>query len=141
MPPAQNNKPEPVRVDWKAWDLTLSREVKKVAKQIKKSHAKPVRVSKEEIINRIGHRSWIEQSLRKLPKTAHALEFCLESREDFLIRRVNITQNYLQSLGRCPTYHQIDVRAGTRTKNGQDPRVRKALESALENLQAQFGDA
>jgi hypothetical protein len=141
LPPAQTNNPEPVRVDWKTWDLTLSREVKKVAKQIKKSHAKPVRVSKEEIINQIGHRSWIEQSLSKLPKTAQALNVCLESREDFLIRRVNITQSYFQSLGRCPTYHQIDVRAGTRTKNGQNPRVRKALESALENLQAQFGDA
>jgi hypothetical protein len=139
MPIAHKNKPEPVRVDWKAWDLTLSREVKKIAKEIKESQAKPIRVSKEEVIQRMGHRAWIEQSLSNLPKTSHALALCLESREDFLVRRVNITESHFQSLGRCPTYHQIDVRAGTRTKNGQVPRVRKALETALENLQARFG--
>jgi hypothetical protein len=139
LPASNKNNPSPVRVDWKAWDVTLSKEVRKTAKQIRETQVKPIRVSKEEIINRLGHRSWIEQKLSKLPKTSQALALCLESREDFLVRRVKLMESHFQSLGRCPTYHQIDVRAGTRTKNGQDPRVRKALETALEKLQVRFG--
>ncbi len=139
MPAARTNKPEPIRVDWKVWDATLSRSIKTIAKEIKDSQAGPVRVSKEEIIRRLGHRAWIEQSLSKLPQTADALTNSLESREEFLIRRVRITEAHFQSLGRCPTYHQFDIQAGTRTKNGQRRIVRKAIERALEHLQERLG--
>jgi hypothetical protein len=139
LPTSNKNNPPPVRVDWKAWDVTLSKEVRKTAKQIKKDQVKRIRVSKEEIINRLGHRSWIEHSISKLPKTSQALALCLESREDFLVRRVKITESHFRSLRRCPTYHQIEVLAGTRTKSGQDPGLRKALETALQNLQLGFG--
>jgi hypothetical protein len=138
MPTARKNKPEPVRVDWNTWDVTLSTKVKTIAREIRDNQARPVRVSKEEIVRRLGHRAWFEQSLSKLPYTEYALKTCLESREDFLVRRVKFAKDYFQSSGKCPTPHQFNVHAGTRTTNGQEPRVRKAIEQALRELNSTF---
>ncbi len=134
-PAAQINNPDPIRVDWKHWDLELSKTIGHLSKQIRESAGRPIRVSKEEIIHRLGHRSWFELSLDKLPKTSWALKRCLESREDFLIRRVDFARKHFMKEGIYPTRHQFDVRAGTRTKNGDAPQVQKAIEIALANLQ------
>jgi hypothetical protein len=137
-PNAIINSPEPPRVDWKQWDLVLSKEVRLLSSEIRKSPGKPIRVSKEEIIRRLGHRSWFELTLDKLPKTSCALSNCLESREKFLVRRVNLTEKHFIGIRRCPTSHQFDIRAGTRTKLGGAPQVRRAIEVALTRLQDRF---
>ena len=137
-PSALMSNPEPPRVDWKNWDLLLSKEVRLLSSEIRKSPGKPIRVSKEEIIRRLGHRSWIELSLDKLPETACALSNCFESRENFLFRRVCWTEEYFIGKQHCPTLHQFDVRAGTRTKLGGAPQVRRAIEVALTRLQDRF---
>lgn len=137
-PKALINNPEPPRVDWKSWDLVLSKGVRSLSSEIRKTRGKPIRASKEEIIRRLGHRSWFEQSLDKLPKTSSSLTKCLESREDFLVRRVSLTEKYFSGKQHCPTLHQFDIRAGTRTKLGGVPQVRKAIEAALTRLENRF---
>lgn len=135
LPIARINKPEPIRVDWNEWDGRLSETVKTLAIEIRSLKQRPTRVSKEEIIRRLGHRAWIEQSLYKLPLTKSALAESLESREKFLIRRVQTTTDYFQRLRACPTRHQLEVKAGTRTTTGQHHGVRVAIKRALKTLQ------
>ncbi len=139
-PKALINNPQPIRVDWRSWDLELSKGVRSLSSEIRKTAGKSVRVSKEEIIRRLGHRSWFEQSLDKLPKTSRLLSKCLESREDFLVRRVSLMEKYFIGKRHCPTLHQFDVRAGTRTKLGGAPQVRKAVEAALTRLENRFSN-
>lgn len=74
--------------------------------------------------------------LHRLPKTAQALNDFVEPREDFFIRRVRWTESTFIQESRCPTYHQFEVRAGTRTKTGSAPKVQAAIHSALRNLQS-----
>lgn len=137
-PQARINNPEPIRVDWKGWDVVLSKGVRSLSSEIRKTAGRPVRVSKEEIIRRLGHRSWFELHLDKLPKTSSSLSKCLEPREDFLVRRVSWTEQYFVGMRRCPSLRQFDVRAGTRTKLGGTPQVRKAIEAALTRLAIRF---
>lgn len=141
LPSAHINKPEPIRVDWDEWDKKLSGAVKRIAIEIRSINERPIRVSKEEIIRRLGYRAWIEQSLHKLPLTTVALAETLESREQFLIRRVDATRDHFQKLQLCPTTHQFEVRAGTRTKTGQYAIVRRAIKKALGTLQESCGIA
>jgi len=135
LPITRINKPEPIRVDWNEWDGRLSETVKTLAIEIRSIKERPIRVSKEEIIRRLGHRAWIEQSLYKLPLTKSALAESLEPREKFLIRRVQTTTDYFQRLRVCPTRHQFEVKAGTRTMTGQHRGVRVAIKRALKTLQ------
>lgn len=139
-PSACVNKPEPIRVDWNEWDIKLSQQVRTVGVVIR-TLRKPIRVSKEEVIRRLGHRAWLEHSLDKLPLTTAALAATLESREDFLIRRVRSTQEHFQNLNTLPTLHQFEVRAGTRTATGQKPKVRHAIHASLETLRQLRGNA
>lgn len=135
MPRARVNKPEPVRVSWKTWDRRFPKAIEKLAQEIRTRKGPPIRVSKEEIIRRLEHRAWLEHHLDKLPKTALALGKFVESREEFLIRRVRWTESTFVQERRCPTRHQFAVRAGTRTKTGDARQVQAAVNIALRNLE------
>lgn len=108
--------------------------VNKTAAKILSLSGRPTRVSKEAVIRKVGHRSWIEQRIDKLPLTAKALEKCIESNEDFLIRRVKWAEGYFCKNGITPTRHQFSVKAGTRTTSGSTPRVQEAITVSLERL-------
>jgi len=140
-PTACVNKPHPIRVDWHEWDIKLSQQVKAIGVEIRTLDDKPIRVSKEEVIRRLGHRGWLEHDLDKLPLTKAALAKSLESREDFLIRRVRRVQNYFQRLNTWPTLHQFEVQAGTRTATGQKAKVRQAINASVETLRQLRGNA
>lgn len=139
-PEARINNPEPIRVDWRSWDRVLSKGVRSLSSEIRKTAGRPVRVSKEEIIRRLGHRSWFELNLDKLPKTSCWLSKCLESREEFLVRRVSWTEEYFVGMRRCPSLGQFAVRAGTQTKSGGAPPIREAIEAALTRLESRFSN-
>lgn len=135
MPPAKTKKPEPIRVSWGTWDQKFPKDIERITAQIKNQKGRPVRVSKEEIIRHIEHRSWIEQHLDKLPETASTLRKCVESREEFLVRRVKWAESSFRQERRCPTRHQFVVHAGTRTRTSEAHQVQSAINQALQNLQ------
>lgn len=138
MPKPKIFKPPPVRVNWKKWDAVIMKAVKNAAPHILDLSGRPVRVSKEAIIREVGHRSWIEQHLDKLPRTAKALDKYLETTEDFLIRRVKWAEDCFSEEDIYPTRLQLTVRAGTRTKTGSAPRVQSAIDNAIERLRRKF---
>lgn len=136
MPAAKVNKPQPVRVSWKTWDRKFPKAIERLAHEIRTRKGPPTRVSKEEIIRRLEHRAWLEHHLDKLPETDLALSKFVESREEFLVRRVKWTESIFVQERRCPTPHQFVVRAGTRTKTGDTHHVQAAVKAALHNLQS-----
>lgn len=88
MPPSRKTYPPPNRVDWDMWDVKLSKAISDSAARIRELPGHPIRVNKEAIIREVGHRSWIEKNLAKLPRTADAMNLALESGERFLLRCV-----------------------------------------------------
>jgi hypothetical protein len=134
MPQAKTKAPEPIRVSWEAWDRKFPKDIERISARIKTQKGRPIRVSKEEIIRHIEHRSWIEQHLDKLPETASTLTKCVESREEFLVRRVKWAESSFMQERRCPTRHQFVVHTGTRTRTSNAPKVQSAISQALQNL-------
>ena len=122
-------------MSWESWDQKFPKDIERITAQIKTQKGRPIRVSKEEIIRYLEHRSWIEQHLDKLPATASALKEFVESREEFLVRRVKWAESSFKQERRCPTRHQFVVHAGTRTSTGKARRVQSAINQALQNLQ------
>lgn len=129
------SRPLPNRVDWKAWDRKLPEQIEKISRDLRKQPGQPVRVSKEEIIRRLEHRSWFEQRLDKLPKTAKALDRFVESREDFFIRRVGWTELLFVQEQKRPSYHKFTRRAGLQAPFGKSARLQAAVNSAFRKLQ------
>lgn len=138
MPPPQINIPKPVRVCWAKWDKKFSKTIATVSADMKHRDGPPIRVSKEAIIKVLERRSWIEHYLDKLPETSHALQQHVESREEFLIRRVNWAELSFIKEDYCPTRHQLEVRAGTRTTSGSVHSVQEAIDTSLANLNRYF---
>jgi hypothetical protein len=96
-----------------------------------------VRVSKEEFIRRLEHRSWFEQHLDKLPKTAKTLNRFVESPEDFFIRRVGWAESLFVQERRRPSYSQFTRKAGVQTLIGKSARLQAAVNSAFQHLHTQ----
>jgi len=55
------------RLDWASTDRKLSADVKAAATRIKKQAGRPVRASITAIIKAVGHKTWLEKRLGKLP--------------------------------------------------------------------------
>jgi len=135
--PAINRKKRPpLRVDWKMWDQKFPKQIEEISHQIMNQPGRPVRVTKEEFIQRLGHRSWFETKLHKLPKTAKALNRFIESADSFYIRRVKWTGSLVEQEGRCPTYHGFTRRAGLQHVIGRSSQIEAAATSTFRNLQA-----
>jgi hypothetical protein len=122
--------------DWQRIDLELSAAVEAASKRIRETSERPVRVSLAAIVREVGHKAWLEQSLDRLPLTSNSLEACLESVEDFLIRRVHWAEEYYSVKGICPARSYFEARAGTRHKSGKLLAVQSAIDAAMERLSA-----
>lgn len=138
LPVSRKSIPPPKRVDWGTWDVKLPKAIKDSSARIRGLPGHPIRVIKEAIIREVGHRSWIEKRLDKLPQTARSLAKSLESGEDFLLRCVKWAEDCFREEGKCPTRHQFEVRAGTKTKTGSAFRVQQAIDVATERLGKSF---
>jgi hypothetical protein len=138
MPSPQINTPEPIRICWPKWDKKFSKIIETVSADMKRREGRPIRVSKEAIIHVLERRSWIEHHLDKLPETSRALRQYVESREEFLIRRVRWAESSFLKEDYCPTRHQFEVHAGTRTTSGSARRVQEAIDISLVNLNRYF---
>jgi hypothetical protein len=134
LPPPQQKRSNLPRVDWKEVDRDLSEAVIRSATRIKCLEGKPVRASLAEIIRDIGHRTYLEQRLNKLPQTAKALHAHLESLEAFVIRKIEWTENCYRQEGFMPTRLQLMVRAVVRNKTGKTPTVQGAINATMERL-------
>jgi hypothetical protein len=134
LPAINKSLPPPVRVDWESWDVKLAEAVETAALEIRQAAERPVRVSLRAICQRVGHRSWFEKNLDRLPLTAHALTKHLESSEDFLLRKVKWTEDYYRQAGIIPARYKFEEHAGTKGRKASTQKIQDAIDAALKNL-------
>jgi hypothetical protein len=134
LPPARRVRSIKPHVNWAKVDSDLHAAVIAEAERIKKLIGKPVRASLAEVIRQIGHRTYLEQRLDKLPNTAIAVETCLESLEAFAIRKVKWAENCYREEGHGPTRPQLIRRAVVANKTGRTRTVQSAIDAAMERL-------
>ena len=134
LPPVRTPAPRAKRIDWKSIDVKLAAAVEATAKRIRGMPGRPARISIAATMREVGHKSWLECYLHKLPITSQVLKNYLESPEDFLIRRVKWAEGWFSQKGTCPTRHYFEVQAGTRNMAGRAPAVQGAINAAMERL-------
>jgi hypothetical protein len=137
-PPPRRNYPTRPRLDWKKIDQELSVVIQALIRDIKNLKGKPVRVSIVEVVRRAGYRSYLERQLDKIPCTAKILAQGLESREEFMIRKIQWAEDCYHYEGICPARYQFIERAGAKNEAGRMPIVRKSINAAMERLKKGF---
>lgn len=113
----EKNLPDTLKVprkkelnDWKEIDKNLSTKVKKACKEIYLA-TPPMRICITEIIRKVGCRNWLEKRHLKLPKTKKVIDQKLESLEDFMIRKLKLTESLYIKEGVVPNQNQLMRRA------------------------------
>ncbi len=120
--------------DWGSIDTDLAAAVESAAARIRALPRRPIRISLAAISREVGHKLWLEFRLHKLPLTYKALNICLETVEEFLIRRVGWAEEYYSQQGMCPARSYFEASAGTKNKSGRLPAVQSAVDAAIERL-------
>lgn len=138
LPPVLKGDRKNELKDWKSIDRELAPAIEAAAKRIREMQGRPVRISLAAISREVGHKPWLEHSLHKLPFTSKALRDCLESVEEFLIRRVSWAEEYYFQKGMCPARSYFEAYAGTRNKSGKMPAVQSAIGVAIVRLNARL---
>jgi hypothetical protein len=124
--------------NWGDIDVSFSKTVESAIERIRDTLGPPVRVSITALIREVGHQSWLERHLEKLPLTAKVLSSKLESLETFAIRRVEWAKNHFSQESICPTRHKFIVKANLRNGMGKTLQVQRAITAAIEKLRKQF---
>lgn len=93
----QSHQPK-ARIDWRARDRRLAKQVQKVALQLLQEKP-PVRITTTAISRRMRQRALIEQHLDKLPETKKALTRLSESKDTFHIRRIHWAAQEVREAG------------------------------------------
>jgi hypothetical protein len=119
--------------NWNPIDERLAAKVKAVSGEIIESEDWPVRVSKLEIVRRVGHRSWLTKKHAKLPKAVAALEDCCETLEDYMLRKVIVAERLFITERVMPSLSVFQSRA--RVQYGTD-KVAIAVQEAMERIKA-----
>jgi len=120
--------------DWKLIDIELAAKVIAAASHLRTLQNRPVRLTFAAITREVGNRTWLEFRLQKLPLTTAALNNCLETVEEFLIRRVAWAEEYYFQKGICPARSYFEARAGTKHKSRVLQVVQGAIDVALGRL-------
>jgi Tn7-like transposition protein D/TniQ protein len=134
LPPVRKGARKAELKDWASIDNELAAAVKATGQWIREMPGRPIRISLAAITREVGHKSWLEFRLHKLPLTFKALKDCLETVEDVLIRRVVWAEDWYAQNGLCPTRHSFEAWAGTINKSGKMPAVQNAIDGAMERL-------
>ncbi len=133
LPAVRKRLSTQMMIDWKEQDFTLAKAVKDAASQI---HSIPIpkRVSITAVVKLVGHRSWIEKRLDKLPLTSKALDAHLECFEDYSIRRITWAADAYRKEGCTPSRAMLSKRAGIRGRlASKAEQVKSVLDLAIAN--------
>lgn len=126
------------RVDWGERDMIMYEEVKKAVESLLNAPGKPIRITKRAIAKKLNpevvNKNWLLNKLNFLPKTKAYLDNAMESREAFLLRRVNwVAEEFIRE-GVIPTKKQFKLRGvlgGFST-----PRLVTSINEALEYIRS-----
>lgn len=104
------------RIDWKARDIEIAKQVELIAKEIINDTKVLRRITKNEVGRLIKELSLssLYRNIEKMPKTQKALDDCLESVEQFQIRRIKSVARQLRETKSCVKEWELIRAAGLR---------------------------
>lgn len=90
LPPQAKRVGSARQVDWAKRDVELAQKVRASAERLKREHGRPMRVTRQAIGRDIDKLTFIasKAQLARLPLTAKVLAEVVESRVDFVVRRI-----------------------------------------------------
>lgn len=132
LPQQASKQMKQERLDWKQIDLTLSKKVEGICKNISDSDEFPIRICISEIIKRIGHKVWLDKRHEKLPLISQVIDENIETLEAFMLRKIKWTTKYFIQEGIIPSNNQFQIKAVVRNQTSFDsPKIQKAIKDAL----------
>jgi hypothetical protein len=134
LPPPRKYVHRMYRLDWGNIDSELSAAIELATTRIRSLPGRPLRVSITALIKIVGHKSWIERYLDRLPATFQAIETHLELPEEFELRKVKWANEQYKQEGIHPTRSQFVKRASISPKAGSAPKVQSAINAVIEIL-------
>jgi hypothetical protein len=134
LPPPKKRPFRGQRLDWGSIDRKLSADVKTAAICLMKRDGRPIRVSITAIIKDVGHKTWLEKRLDKLPLTTKTLNRYIESLKDFTLRQIKWAEKQYLQENTYPTRLRFEMRAHTRNETGRMPEMQCAVDASLERL-------
>lgn len=133
------NKPPPfIRqgwkspIDYKKRDKEAASMIKKIASDIRSMPGCPVWVSREAIYDRIDIS--IRGLFQKLPLSMKALDEVVETREDYIIRKIKWAAEAYRQEGIRPEYQKLLARARVCRKTAKVPNVKDAINRAIRGI-------
>ncbi len=100
------------RINWIKRDKEILKRVQKVAREIRDSGDKPVRITVKTLGDGIGERALLEKHLDKMPETKVFIEQVAESKQDFRLRRVKYVISEMKEEGEVIKEWKVLRKAG-----------------------------
>lgn len=135
----KKHSPQPItgketteRLNWEQTDQELSEKVESVCREILSLKEFPVRICITEIIRRIGYKTWIDKREEKLSLTTKTVDKYLETKEDYIFRKIEWTTRQYIKEKNIPTKPQFKVRAVIRNTTADNSiEIQQAINYAL----------
>jgi Tn7-like transposition protein D len=119
-------------LNWNEIDLTISKKVKIVCKEIRETTGFPIRISITEIIRRVENKGWIDKRQRKLPLTTKIIDKNLESIEDYMLRKLDWAKKQFIEEMKLANRNRLRTVAVIRNEiSDNSPNIQKAIDDAL----------
>lgn len=112
-PRAKRNSKGLPTINWNEVDIQLTEQLKDVYIEILNLE-NPVRVTKTKLTTMIGKSRRIEENLDKLPKTKEYIKSIIESREQYLLRKIDIIYKDLSANGKRVKKQELKSKTGIR---------------------------
>lgn len=139
MPPRKEKTPSPRRLDWEALDRELAEKIPAAVLRIKNAPGRPKQVTINAIADDLGTSYLQPKNFKNLPLSAQLLSSVVETREDFIIRRIFWATEYYRKEKILPSPKQFKRYACVEPYANQ-PIIKSAIDAALQSLAEQFND-
>jgi Tn7-like transposition protein D len=137
LPPSRKGAEVGSRVNWESRDMHLAEAIDPAALRIKTADGYPTRATARAIILEIGENigRLNKPFIKRLPRTARALKEAVETREQFVIRRVKWAAESFRKEGISPSRRKLWERACVHKESQISPEVVAVFEEAWQSLQ------
>lgn len=108
------------RIDWQERDVHLSRLIEQVAEAIKLLPGRPNRITTARITKGLGHMASQCKKLDRLPEARTVLTAVVETKAEFVIRRMHWAVEQLQQYGEPIRAYKVEKKAGLRPVRARD---------------------
>lgn len=126
QPPVRKSLRQSPQINWDERDIVIAHAIEEANQHLRTSSDRPKQITIAALGRATGHLMLLQKHLHKLPKTAHMLATCVETREAWAIRRIQYEMNHASTTGMFLKRWELTRAAGVeRLKNHTD--VRKYL--------------